>query len=245
MNHTRLAYLLLNQDMEVKDECSRYSEKTNRGQKSRSEKCFLSKEHHRGIHSQQQNFCSIRSLLGSASLQCCPFVIHGNGNPWGLRRAKGAAVAPHAGPHTPDPLPCSARGRGGTASAAPAASTDLPRLSNKSPQQLPLETRGPQQGQITANHPHGGPRPGEAFLRDRPSPRPRPRRTEAKPAPAPRGPPRVTHTSILLREEIWAVVRAFLLGAKRRRRRREPRTSAGQGRREGGRQDGGETKRTG
>lgn len=53
-------------------------------------------------------------------------------------------------------------------------------------------------------------------------------------------PPRGTYTSVLLREEIWAVVRAFLLGGEAAAARAAG--TAGQGRRQGGRE---ETKRTG
>lgn len=109
----------------------------------------------------------------------------------------------------------SERGPGGTHGSAPA-------LQQKPPAAAPGNA-----GTATrANHsktPAQGTPPGGG----RPSPRPRPRGAEANPAPAPRVPPRVTHTSILLREEIWAVVRAFLLGAKRRRRRRGPRPARG------------------
>lgn len=103
---------------------------------------------------------------------------------------------PTQGRTPPDPLPGSARGRGGTASAAPAARIDLPRLSNQSPQQLPLETRGPQQGQITAKHPPGGGRPPGPPQPQASTPRPggqtRPRSPTATPRyshldPPPRG----------------------------------------------------------
>lgn len=129
----------------------------------------------------------------------------------------------------------SSRGRGGTASAAPAARTDLPRLSNKSPRQLPQETRGPQQGQITAKHPHRGPRPGEAA----PAPGLDPEARRPTPPPLPEcHPALLTPRSSSERKSgpssepsCWA--------------QRGGGGGAGHGRREGGRQGGGETKRTG
>lgn len=67
---------------------------------------------------------------------------------------------------------------------------------------------------------HSGPSPGRPPVGEaaggggQPCPPPQ--------APGSLTPPRGTYTSVLLREEIWAVVRAFLLGAKRRRRRSGP-----------------------